>query len=441
MELNKKILCIISRQFPGGNANSICMDILLEKFKENGCHIDYLCAKNNVYDKDISCYEYGNIIKYDTYKTRFVKKIRRIVKTDEFDKIPFLLRKISSFFNSVKRKIFRSKYIGIESENLRNIIKLVQKTRNNYDIIISVCSPIDSHIIASKLLNIYKNAKWYPVYFDPFIRYSLYSKIGTKSRLKFSEKLLENSEKIFLVKGIMEEHKRYLYNPPFENKVVEIHLPNLMDRTCDKIEANDNQKCKIKNQSESIVNEKKEKITMAYAGIFYKKIRNPKKMIKVLSEISEDDYQLIFMSKYCENEFKKQQKINPKFNPKMLGIVDREKCLKILNNADILINLGNFVINQTPSKVFEYIGMGKPIINFYFDENDTSLFYLKKYPLCFNFNLNNYTKETINALSHFCKQNKNKQLTFKESIKDLEDITADKISNMFYGEIVEIIDY
>lgn len=46
------------------------------------------------------------------------------------------------------------------------------------------------------------------------------------------------------------------------------------------------------------------------------------------------------------------------------------QCAKNLQlKADFLLNIGNTVTNQLPSKVLEYISTGKPIINFYKSEN------------------------------------------------------------------------
>ena len=69
------------------------------------------------------------------------------------------------------------------------------------------------------------------------------------------------------------------------------------------------------------------------------------------------------------------------------------ECLGIMCHADILINLGNKSTNQTPSKVFDYIGTGNPIVNFHSLPDDTSKFYLEKYPMKLNI------LETENALS------------------------------------------
>ena len=63
------------------------------------------------------------------------------------------------------------------------------------------------------------------------------------------------------------------------------------------------------------------------------------------------------------------------------GVVDLETARKGIANADVLINIGNRLTNQVPSKVFEYISTGKPIINLCTMENCPTLSYMNRYPL------------------------------------------------------------
>ena len=49
--------------------------------------------------------------------------------------------------------------------------------------------------------------------------------------------------------------------------------------------------------------------------------------------------------------------------------------------ADVLINLGNTVTNQLPSKIFEYFSSGKPILNLCANPSDPALRYFARYPL------------------------------------------------------------
>jgi hypothetical protein len=52
-----------------------------------------------------------------------------------------------------------------------------------------------------------------------------------------------------------------------------------------------------------------------------------------------------------------------------------------MREADILVNIGNDAPYQLPSKVVEYISMGKPILNVAKIEEDSSREFFKAYPV------------------------------------------------------------
>lgn len=116
----------------------------------------------------------------------------------------------------------------------------------------------------------------------------------------------------------------------------------------------------------------------------------------------------------------------------LLGPVPHQECLEEIEKSNILINLGNTVTNQMPSKLFEYINLGKPILNFYFTKEDMCLKVFKKYPLAFNFNLNDYTQDDIDEMIKFIEDNKNSSLSYNDATKGLSQYkvsqVADKIS-------------
>ena len=96
------------------------------------------------------------------------------------------------------------------------------------------------------------------------------------------------------------------------------------------------------------------------------------------------------------------------------GTVSAEKCIELTDSADILINVGNTCANQMPSKVFEYISSGKPILNIYFNDKELAMKYLKKYPCIMNVR----SDENISSsqLDDFCK---NSRLIPAEEIKEI----------------------
>ena len=99
-----------------------------------------------------------------------------------------------------------------------------------------------------------------------------------------------------------------------------------------------------------------ERVTFAFAGVFYQDIRNPEFLLKYLSELDSD-----FMFKvYLRYNDPQITVILDKYQ-KMLGNkleinygVSREKLIYELSSCDFLINIGNTTSTQLPSKLIDY---------------------------------------------------------------------------------------
>ena len=61
------------------------------------------------------------------------------------------------------------------------------------------------------------------------------------------------------------------------------------------------------------------------------------------------------------------------------GQVSRKEALRVMNQSDFLINIGNSTTYQLPSKTIEYLASQKPIINFSSTAKDSSSELLKKF--------------------------------------------------------------
>ena len=142
------------------------------------------------------------------------------------------------------------------------------------------------------------------------------------------------------------------------------------------------------------------------------------------------------MGQGCTKEVNEAKKLFVKGNLNLLGQVPREECIKALLKSDVLINLGNSISSQTPSKILEYIGFGKPIINFYFIKEDTSLYYLKNYPLSFNLNLTDYKEDEVENLIAFCRENKGKSVSYDEIKVHMKEHLATTQCEVVYKQVM-----
>lgn len=283
-----------------------------------------------------------------------------------FQKNSFLISVFVHFLSFLYLKI---SHYRTKKEYLKEFERM-NAEEGKFDSILSFYSPKRSLDIAEYIVSRHKDLKWFLYFFDPHTYntdYKKFLKNGTVfTRANDEKRWAKNAYGVINSFGISEENERQNFYPYKGKKSLTVHLPNL----------------KLHSFIAKPEKSKGEKIRMVYTGKFYQDIRNPKPLIDLLFKINQDLVSAEFYGDCCE--YLKNHYNQLPDCVKLMGYVSQEECKRITDNAGVLINVGNTTANQVPSKVFEYIASGKPIVNFYSVENDTSLFYLDKYPLIYN---------------------------------------------------------
>lgn len=413
------ILFVVDKYYPENSANTVCANALIDCFKNHGIQVDILSVLSDNNGKN--CFEYNGskVIKLKTYQNTFVSKSQKLFKVNQWIELPWIVRKTVAISNRISHlSRFNTEHNSLDVVDYNGIYKQIcDFVDYKYDVIISCSAPFALHVIASELLKRGIAKDWFPIFLDPFVNNKTAKKTRIKKRQKIAESVLSCANTIFMLDGIMAENVRMGFNPNYHKKVVEFTMPNLVKS----------------HLIEGCTADSGAKVKMFYAGLFYKKIRNPKKMFEIINKMPSG-YELNIYGTGCNKLVSKYTTLDDnKF--KYWGVVEHDVCLQNLQASNILVNLSNTITNQMPSKVFEYVSYGKPIINFYFNDNDVSLKYLKKYPIAFNINVNSYTDEDVKNLIEFCEKNKDKYLNFDEATQFLSEYTADNVCEKIYKEI------
>ncbi len=312
--------------------------------------------------------------------------------------------------------VFLVNKIGIYCQKRMQYKKFLELNKNNkIDYIISVYCPVFSNEIA---YYIYKKTKkkTFLYFLDPHTYNYQYKnfvfKSNFKTRSEDEKRWAKCAKGIIYSKGIVEENLRNNFNPYGNLPFIDITLPNF------KIE---------RNRFENI---DKEKTVLIYTGKFYENIRNPDALISILGILDKNKYVVEFYGECCEYLNKHYEKLPECI--RLMGIVGSEKCKEVLDSADILINVGNTTPNQVPSKVFEYISTGKPILNIINSENDISLYYLNMYPKVYNFKSGEAVD--LNLLQDFLSD------TSQISVESLNEIYKDFLIDNIVTKITNFIE-
>ena len=90
----------------------------------------------------------------------------------------------------------------------------------------------------------------------------------------------------------------------------------------------------------------------------------------------------------------------------ILPPVRHSEAVTMMRSADIFLNLGNNNPRMTPSKIFEYMSFGKPIISTAPIADEPSLRYLERYPCSLVINQLQDVSEHVIKVQNFILENK-----------------------------------
>lgn len=410
------IVFLLGEYYPNFSATSKCADNVIREIK-NKHKVSVIC-----YDDLSNLREHDNIniigiatplMKLKNWinhrygaKTRGRKSILTFVN--------FILRLIGflGFIfkkNSVNSSMVRKYY---------SAIKLCD-SKEKIDVIIPICFPFEGLIAAYQFKKNNNTISMIPYLFDPFTdnetlhRFSWLKKLRYKRHEKLEKEIYKYSDKIIIINHILKS-PIFMQNNTFNNKLVVTEHPVLM-----------NPKQSINNDGKSNV------VNLTYTGALYSNIRRPTYFMEMLKLInSKIGFQMnMYSFGDCEGILNGYQK---DFNDKLVlhGKVPFADAQLAINNADILISIGNTIKNQTPSKIFEYISFGKPIVHIYSHNEDIVVDTLKKYPLslCIKQDKNNIN-ENSSRLLMFCKENAGKRIPFKQCMELYYDATPKFVAN------------
>jgi len=264
--------------------------------------------------------------------------------------------------------------------------------------LLTVSSPFTAHTAGRKFKQNHLKTKWMTMTFDPQIHMATVKRsfILPKYKQAWSRKqeinIFNSADYNFLVEDIFVNCKELYLNAVAKTSP----LPFLIERSDQK---------SFEYFSSSMVN-------LVFAGRFYRKIRNPEYLLKTFLSMKSNNVLLhLFITSDCDELIDKYVK-RSKGKIIVHTPVSVKTIKKIYNSADVLINVSNSIPAFKPSKIFEYISTGKPIVNFYKNNSpDTTLI---KYPNALQIDSDN-TDHLFAAekLLKFCYQNESSQIKWE----------------------------
>ena len=342
---NKKILIVTHQFLPHVSPRTTRWSLLIDELINKGNDVTVLSGTDSEgIEKNYKILYFGN--------KQFSSNVNKIRQNSQ-DSSNNSIKKISY---SILKKIYRFLFKTFSWPDYAmfwafTIYKNRKRIENNFDIIISVSLPFTSHLCAY-ILKKRINAQWYMDIGDPFtlktnspennkIIYSYLNKF-------FERKFYQNASKIiFTHNEAAELHKKKF---KIDNSKIVIGYP-------------------IASLNEDIIknslsfNYKDTPLKIGYFGAFTKSIREPDNYITNIANSLGDKTKHEW---YINEESKKYfSSINDITLHQFLEILPRKQALDVMvNKIHILLSIGNFNKYQMPSKVIEYLSLGKPVLHY-----------------------------------------------------------------------------
>lgn len=409
----KRILVALPTFYPSKDANTQCAMRILSESK-SFCYTVFMEKED-----ELSDIEKINGIEIIRYPKRSIRKdisdgnIRGLVTCF-----------IRYIFAKVKSKFF---WGDVNFSRVYNFIMEYQRFINidDYSAVIGFINPIESLLMVAYI----KEKHDIPaqvMYFDPFFSNETKSEKGFWRRKRIEEKALRRLDKVLVTSYVKRDFCKYRLNVD-SSKVMINELPGIRP---------------IIQPSRVVISEDRNIIKCFFIGNLYWNIRNPISLIKAFSQIPYNVH-LYFVGGCFDGEISElleKENVRLSNNVHFLGSVSPEKAEEYLGTADVLVNIGNSVSNQVPSKIFDYMSIGKPILCIIKNDEDPSLEYLDKYPLCLCINekeLN--TDYGLHLVIDFLENNGNgERVAYDVVSKTMPELTVERVRGIFENCLSDI---
>jgi len=362
----KRIVFIVDGYYPKYSAVGVCVNNVIQELS-NQYNIIVITKKIFNGDQDAT-YNNNYVRRYNTsdnylrnYITEKIELSSGLKKT--FFKTASLAVRGYGYVGAILKKI------NIKNQEVKSIYNELVKIDDKIDIIIPACLPFEGIVAAIKFKNEHSNeSKVIPFLFDKFSANSTLHRTESNKRKKFTthisleRQMFGKCDKILFVES-WDKHL-HEYFSEYIDKFIQVEHPLIKQVV----------------SNENIVYDH-ERVNIVYTGALYKKIRSPLSALKLFSKLIEEDKRItlhLYITGDCNSVVNSYSEKYPD-NIINHGSVQTDTAKAAIISADILLSIGNSDITQLPSKIFEYISTGNPIMHFYFNKKDPVLTILNDY--------------------------------------------------------------
>lgn len=339
------LLFILDYYLPMASANGVCVEKLVNSFAASGDQVSVLAfgqAGNSDLQENAQiyfCCQEQQDKKTESWITPFVYYLKWVLPSQ----YPVYARK------------------AVTDQIVQAADEIIQ--RNHIDTVVCVHLPIESLLAGIQLKKKYPNVTFVAYALDSlsggFLPRHLPDSFCRKRRVTWENRIYSFFNSVVLMQSSKAHHEKYSATEAWYRRSAYLDIPLFIPKAIG-----------------GPANQGKSSIT--FVGTMAEQVRTPYHFLKVLNKVGTD-VQVVFagnnscgdLNRYCQS---------PHIALQQFGLIPYSDAIELVKSSTVLLNLGNKNASLVPSKIFEYMSTGKPIISTYSMDNDSSLPYLQKYP-------------------------------------------------------------
>lgn len=398
----KKVLFIIQSYPSNRSANVICDEKIMKAMIDSGKY-EIHCLAYRFHGQKL--YEEINGFKVHRFKRGHWWNLYTYARDNESQPLYKAIVKLNRLYMRFRQFCCIPIYPNYEpilaKLVAKNAIELYRKEQ--YDLIIAEHSGRDTLYGGMKVKERFPNVRFIPILWDPLSGRQPAKYLPIKyaeKRIEEDEKfLLKNADRVICLQSNEEYQRQHSAKKSFFKNLRFLDIPGIIHPT-------------IHPCQEGFT--KKGRINILYSGILTLPDRNPSAFIRIIKQSKfADRINIMFFSAGIDGkECAKRELADFKGTWLVHPYIPKSQLNTVAANSDVFLNIGGPNPVMVPSKIFEYMSLGKPIVSTYYIDNESSRKYFDSYPLSCCLDIRKSEEELVVLFDEFISNQLNKTVPF-----------------------------
>ena len=378
---------LVVAMFEGVTQNPKIMRILCAEFERMGHQVIrfFPCSNREVFSDHLKCKndyavympllsKYDSILRQLVLNRRSFSALLKILIKHPFFIFEYLIRRFAPIDDLIGKP-------GIVKREIQKCCK-----HNDFDIVLVGSNPFFLvHGVAKAKCNPLK--VWFQM--DPHSNNGMIRKSMLNRESKSELYVYKHVDRVFVQPNSYEEIIDK-YELSIAKKVFPTNFPLVIPDT--QVSGNESFFCS-------------NTINCVYSGALMMSIRRPEYMLNLFSHFSNRSIHLYIWCNNLSDESRAELLSLLPSNVTFCGALPQNDMQCVLAGADFLVNLGNSITNQLPSKLLDYISLRKPIINIYKNDKCPTRDIISNYPLAISISENEDINMAASKVECFINEN------------------------------------